>query len=148
MSTADSLSDETLWEQVEAFDAFAFSEVYRRHQPRVFRHACRLTSSTQEAEDVTAMVFLEAWRRRASVRFIDGSAAGWLLATSANVVRNQVRSRLRYGRLLQKLEPTDQRDATTADHADSAGDRVDMERAFRRLSLRDQEILSDRKSVV
>jgi RNA polymerase sigma factor (sigma-70 family) len=142
MSTDDSPTDETLWGRVLAFDASAFAEVYRRHYPRVYRHACRLTSSADEAEDVTAMVFHEAWRRRTSVRFVEGSAAGWLLATSANVVRNQVRSRLRHGKLLQKLTPAGVAEAVTADHAVAADDRMDMERAFRRLSLRDQEILS------
>jgi len=58
----------------------------------VFRHALRLTRSLHDAEDTAGIVFLEAWRRRESMREVDGSVIGWLLVTTNNVHRNSSRA--------------------------------------------------------
>lgn len=58
-----------------------------------------------DAEDLTATVLLELWRRRRSVRFVDGSLLPWLIVTATNVLRNSVRARRRYRAFLPALPP-------------------------------------------
>lgn len=49
------------------------------------------------------MVFLELWRKRSSVRFVDGSLLPWLIVTAQNVTRNAARGRRRYRDLIAKI---------------------------------------------
>lgn len=145
MDTFDGeVTDEDLWLQVLAGDGRAFGVLFDRHRDRVFGHGLRLVQSRSEAEDVTAVVFLEAWRCRARVRIIDGSILGWLLVTTGNVARNHLRSRLRYQRLVRKLPPSDDQ----PDHMDAVLDAHDtrtrqrsVRHALAGLSARDQQVL-------
>jgi DNA-directed RNA polymerase specialized sigma24 family protein len=73
-------------------DSDAFGAIFDLHRDRVFGYSLRLVRSVPDAEDVTALVFLEAWRRRTAVRVVDGSIIGWLLVTANNVVRNHTRT--------------------------------------------------------
>jgi RNA polymerase sigma-70 factor (ECF subfamily) len=91
------------WEASLANDANAFVSIFDRHRNRVYRHALRLTTNAQDAEDVTAAAFLELWRRRKTVRLVDGSVLPWLLVTTTNQARNVARSRRRYRALLASL---------------------------------------------
>ena len=59
--------------------------------------------SLQAKEDVTAAAFLELWRRRKSVRLVNGSVLPWLLVTTTNHARNVARSLRRYRALLASL---------------------------------------------
>jgi hypothetical protein len=63
-------------------DGAAFASLFSRHRDRVFMHSLRLVRTPFEAEDVTAMVFLEAWRCRSRVRLVNDSMLGWLLITA------------------------------------------------------------------
>ena len=116
--------DSDLWSQVLAGDGSAFAELFVLHRDRVFCHSLRLVRTSHEAEDITAMVFLEAWRCRSSVRLVNGSVIGWLLVTATNVARNRIRSNLRYERLIRRLP----RAETAPDHGDSVADAVDQDR--------------------
>ncbi|WP_246469065.1 RNA polymerase sigma factor [Arthrobacter ipis] len=84
-------------------DGSAFASLFKRYRDRVFVHSLRLVKTPFEAEDVTAMVFLEAWRCRSKIRLVNDSMLGWLLVTATNVARNKLRSTLRYERLLRKF---------------------------------------------
>lgn len=126
-------------------DPEAFGQLFDLHRDRVFRHALRTTASIHDAEDVTGMVFLEAWRRRESIRDVEGSVIGWLLVTANNVARNFSRSSRRYGHLLAGLPLP----GHTPDHSHAVDDRLDSDprRAALRTALlnlppRDQDILS------
>lgn len=81
----------------------AFGVLFDRHRDRVFRHAYHLVGQRHDAEDVTATAFLELWRKRATVRLVDGSVLPWLLVTTTNVSLNHRRSRTRYRVLLDTL---------------------------------------------
>lgn len=126
-------------------DPEAFGKLFDLHRERVFRQALRMTQSVHDAEDVTGMVFLEAWRRRESLRDVNGSAIGWLLVTANNVSRNFTRSSRRYRHVLAGLPlPED-----TPDHSDVVDDRLDFDPrrmalrgALARLSRRHQDVLS------
>ena len=62
-----------------------------------------MTANVHDAEDVTAAAFLELWRRRKSVRLVNGSVLPWLLVTTTNQARNVARSLRRYRALLASL---------------------------------------------
>jgi RNA polymerase sigma-70 factor (ECF subfamily) len=95
-------SDEAeLWERARSNDGRAFAELFDLHRDRVYRRALGLVEDSHDAEDVTAATFFELWRRRHSVRVVDGSVLAWLLVTAVNVSRNQRRSTARYQRFLR-----------------------------------------------
>lgn len=95
--------DAETWERGSSGEGSAFALIFDQHRARVFRHAYRLLADTDDAEDATAIAFLELWRRRASVRLVGGSVLPWLLVTTTNTARNLTRSRRRYRALLDTL---------------------------------------------
>lgn len=95
--------DAETWKRGSSGDGSAFGLIFDRHRARVFRHAYRLLVDTHDAEDATAVAFLELWRRRESVQLIGGSVLPWLLVTTTNSARNLARSRRRYHALLDTL---------------------------------------------
>jgi RNA polymerase sigma-70 factor (ECF subfamily) len=56
------------------------------------------------AEDVTSVVFLEAWRRRELVVLDQRSALPWLLGVANHTSRNATRSLRRYSQALRRLD--------------------------------------------
>jgi RNA polymerase sigma-70 factor (ECF subfamily) len=136
--------DGELWLGVMDGDGAAFASLFSRHRDRVFMHSLRLVRTPFEAEDVTAMVFLEAWRCRSRVRLVNDSMLGWLLITATNVARNKIRSTLRYERLLRRLPQSQD----VPDHSEAVAETVDQDRrsellrrAYRSLGRRDQEVI-------
>ena len=104
----DSESSEVrVWRRGLEGDAGAFGEIFDLHKDRVFRHAFRILLDRHDAEDVTGTVFLELWRRRKSVRIVDGSLLPWLLVTTAHAASNTRRSTSRYRRLLDRIPRTE-----------------------------------------
>lgn len=98
-------NDEVLWRAIMRGDARLFGVIWDRRHGRVFRHFLKLGFPATESEDLSATVFLELWRRRNSVRFVDGSMLPWLLATANNVGRNASRAKRRHQAFLAKLPP-------------------------------------------
>ena len=98
-------SDEVLWRRVVNGDGDAFGALYDRHRDRVLGHALKIVRSAHTAEDVTAIVFYEAWRRRADVRIVHESILAWLLVTANHTIRNHTRQQRRYQHLLSQLPP-------------------------------------------
>jgi len=138
-------SDAHLWSQVRAGNGQSFGLLFDRHRDRVFRYSLRLVRSHVEAEDVTAMVFLEAWRRQTRVRLVNDSVIPWLLVTAQNMARNRLRAALRYQRLINKVprpEPTPDHSDVVLERLAAASSHRTVTDAFRGLNSRDQEILS------
>lgn len=107
--------DEELWSRSIKGEGEAFRILYIRHRDRIFRHAYRLSSDRQDAEDIMATAFLELWRRRAKVRIVEGSVLPWLLVTTTNTARNSGRAALRYRRLLDSLPRNEETSDPTGD---------------------------------
>jgi RNA polymerase sigma-70 factor (ECF subfamily) len=99
------LPDDELWSAAVRGDPDAFGALFLRHRDRVFGHARRIVDIATDAEDVTALVFLEAWRKRSSVRVVDGSLLPWLLVTANYMSLNLVRTRNRRSNLMKQLRP-------------------------------------------
>jgi RNA polymerase sigma factor (sigma-70 family) len=129
--------DEADWRSALGGDGEAFGRVFDRHRERIYRRGYRLVPTPADADDVVAIAFLEAWRRRDSIRFVEGSMLPWLLMTATNASRNLSRSSRRYSALLWKLPPE-------TDHPDPADgiDDGETQVALRALSLDDQRIVT------
>jgi len=139
------LDEPAVLERVRDGDADAFGALFDLHHDRVFRQALRMTASLHDAEDVTAVVFLEAWRRRDAMREVNGSVIAWLLVMTNFVFRNYARASRRYREGLQQLPPPEH----APDHASAVDDRIDrdarraaLRAALAQLPKRDQDILT------
>jgi RNA polymerase sigma factor (sigma-70 family) len=113
----------------EAWSAAAFGALFDRHARAVYNHCFRLTANWAAAEDHTQTTFLLAWRKRARVTLVHGSALPWLLAVATNVVRSDRRTLARRLRLAARVPA----DRPAADHADDVAERVDDERRMARV---------------
>jgi RNA polymerase sigma factor (sigma-70 family) len=135
----------TLWGRAKAGDPAAFGEVFDEHRDRVFGQALRLMRSSHDAEDVTALVFLEAWRRRSSVRVVDGSIIAWLLVTTNYVAKNAARTAHRHRMAMATIPPPENSpDFSTEvdDRVDGEGRAAEARAAFARLSKNDQDVIT------
>ncbi|MCR2784007.1 MULTISPECIES: sigma-70 family RNA polymerase sigma factor [unclassified Microbacterium] len=115
-------SDEVVWRLVLSGDSRCYGMIWDRHRDRIFRHLVASGNSPSNAEDLTAAAFLELWRRRGSVRFVDGSLLPWLIVTAQNISRNAARAARRYQRFLTALPPP----PVMPDPADPIADRDDV----------------------
>jgi RNA polymerase sigma-70 factor (ECF subfamily) len=126
---SDLPADADLWRRAASHDPGAFGDLFERHARSVYNHCFRRTADWSLAEDLTSVVFLEAWRKRKHVRLHGDSILPWLLAVANNCLRNAHRSRRRYSRLLAKLpKPEDQESVDT-----QASERADDVETMRRL---------------
>lgn len=138
-------SDRDVWHAVLAGDSHAFGTLFDRHRDRVFGHALHLIAHRADAEDLTAIVFLELWRRRHHVRFVDDSLLPWLLVTARNVSRNASRARRRYARVLAKLPPSEIEpdfSTQTDTRLDAEGNRSAIAEAITALQPIDQDLIA------
>ena len=145
MSGGSEDTDEALWLLAVNGDGDAFGALFDRHRDRVLTHAVRVVGSADIAEDITAIVFYEAWRRREYVRIVNGSIVAWLLVTANNTIRNHNRQRRRYRSFLEQLPPP----ALAVDVADEVVDAAEREAeasalrgAFSRLKLQDRDVIT------
>jgi RNA polymerase sigma factor (sigma-70 family) len=105
-----------------------FEELYRSCAAEVYSYVASLLRDRSAAEDVTALAFERAYRRRALFDVHRGSARSWVFAIARNAALDELRRRRRVGALLH--DPADE----TAGVAD---DDADETLAERRLLVRD-----------
>ncbi len=131
--------DRADWALSLAGDGQAFGRVFDRHAARLRRHAVGLVpaAAPADADDVVAMTFLEAWRRRDHVRFVDDSLLPWLLVTATNTAHNVTRSAHRHRAFLGRFPAPE----PAPDPAEQFGDGGAVA-AMGRLSLDDQRVLT------
>ncbi|MEJ5946975.1 sigma-70 family RNA polymerase sigma factor [Pseudokineococcus basanitobsidens] len=134
-------SDEAWWSAGLRGDADAVGRLFDRHHARVHRHACRLLTSSADAEDVTAAAFFELWRRRRDVRLVNDSVLPWLLVTTTNLARNSARGTRRYRALLERL-PRQHHSADAADEVLAGVVDADVAAALRALRPVDAQLLA------
>jgi len=138
------LTDAALWQRAAAGDPAAFGTIFERHATTVYNYCFRRTGNWAQAEELTAIVFLEAWRRRTQVQLERDEAIPWLLGVATNVLRNLRRSQRRHRAALERL-PRER----VADFAADVDARLDDERQMRatlraldKLSRSDQDVLA------
>jgi RNA polymerase sigma factor (sigma-70 family) len=123
------VDDNRLWRLAQAGDRDAFAALFELHGNAVYRFCYRSTVDWSVAEDLTAAVFLEAWRKLREVELGPYGALPWLLGVATNVVRNQRRALRRYRAALKRIPPL-------RPEADFAGDldaRIDAAQQMLRL---------------
>ncbi len=140
-------SDRDLWERTRSGDAEAFGDLYERHARAVQSYCLWRTADLQAAEDATATVFLEAWRKRGRLTLSTDSAAPLLLGIANNVLRRQWRSQRRYRDALERVRsvgPTLPRDieAEAIARVDAIQQLRDGGEAIRQLPRREREVLA------
>jgi RNA polymerase sigma-70 factor (ECF subfamily) len=96
-------SDESLLRASASGDQRAFSELYERHAGTIYNYLFRRLGDWSEAEDLTAVVFLEAFRRRGEVVIVEGKLLPWLYGIATNVLRNRRRALWRHRHLVAQL---------------------------------------------
>jgi RNA polymerase sigma factor (sigma-70 family) len=131
-------TDAESWTAALAGDSAAFADIFDRHADRVLQHAVRLVPSAEDAKDVVGIAFLQAWRKRRQVRFVDGSLLPWLLVTATHTARNISRAQRRYQRVLERIPPSPDGD-DPADLVEGGGPAVE---ALRQLSGKHQEVIA------
>lgn len=138
------LSDQELWDAARQGDASRFGILFDRHARAIYNFCFRRCGNWVVAEDLTSVVFLEAWRRR-SIYLENQSALPWLYGIAVNVTRSQHRSLRRYQAALSRLPaPDDIPDQ--ADDVVGRGDDEDRIRevlvAIRQLPQREQDVIA------
>jgi RNA polymerase sigma factor (sigma-70 family) len=114
---APDASDEALWRASRDGDRRAFGALYERHAHTIYNYLFRRLADWSEAEDLTAVVFLEAFRRRTDAVVVEGKLLPWLFGIATNVLRNRRRAQWRHRRLLTQME----RDRRQESEPDVAG---------------------------
>lgn len=75
-------------------DREAFRRLYEEHRERIFRTACRYTTSRQDAEDILQETFIKAFARIRTFDFrISPSVSSWLAAICVNTALDELRRR-------------------------------------------------------
>jgi RNA polymerase sigma factor (sigma-70 family) len=119
-------TDAALWQRAAEGETAAFGILFERHARTVYNYCFRRTGNWSQAEELTAIVFLEAWRRRRQVQLEREEAIPWLLGVATNVIRNTRRSQRRHRAALERLP----RERST-DFAAEVDERLDDERQMR-----------------
>jgi RNA polymerase sigma factor (sigma-70 family) len=96
-------TDALLWDRIRSGDADAFGDLYARHVRAVQSYCLWRTADLQSAEDATATVFLEIWRKRERLALSTDSATPLLLGIATNVLRQHWRSRRRHRDALERV---------------------------------------------
>jgi RNA polymerase sigma factor (sigma-70 family) len=131
------------WQRALSGDGGAFAALFREHQARVYRRALSLVGDVHDADDVTAAAFFELWRKRRSVRLVEGGVLPWLLVTTINMARNHRRGALRYRRLISSLPHGETQNAETVAVANLEAEAlgVRLSKALSRVTKADAALL-------
>jgi len=136
------VTDRALWRRAAGGEAEAFGEIYERHANVIYNFCFRRTADWALAEDLTATVFLEAWRKRRRVVFDDEDAVRpWLFGVANNVIRNEARRHRRFARALAGLAAP----RPAPDSSERAADAAEMRQILagvRELPRREQDVLA------
>lgn len=121
------------------------ARLWDQYAQRIYRYCFRRTADHELAEDLTSMVFLEAWRTRAKSQLSRESDLPWLYGVASNLLRKQWRTQHRYRGALARLpKPRDEHDLAQ-DVVERLDDRELMARVLQSLHTLpqiEQEVLS------
>jgi RNA polymerase sigma-70 factor (ECF subfamily) len=136
-------SDESLWQASASGDQRAFSELYERHARTIYNYLFRRLADWSEAEDLTAVVFLEAFRRRSEVAVVEGKLS-WLYGIATNVLRNRRRALWRSRHLVAQLARQPGTDMTpdVAARSDAAEQMRSVLKRIAKLPRQQQDVIA------
>ena len=96
-------SDQGLWERAVQGEPSAFGELFQRHATPVYNYLFRRCGNWATAQDLTSIVFLELWRKRADIHLQRASALPLLLGVATNVLCNRARAERRHRAALERM---------------------------------------------
>jgi len=115
-----------------------FEELYRTSAGDVFAYVASLLRDRAAAEDVTALAFERAFRRRGLFEARRGSERAWLFAIARNAALDELRRRRRSARLIGDIP--DDAPAIEVDEG-LAERRLVVRRALAELDAHDREVV-------
>jgi RNA polymerase sigma-70 factor (ECF subfamily) len=116
-----------------------FEELYRSSRDDLYAYVRTLLRDEAAAEDVTALAFERAYRRRRTFDRRRGEERAWLFGIARNAALDELRRRRRLATLL--TEPTDETLAPD-DGAEVALRRTAVRTALAEMSARDRELIA------
>jgi RNA polymerase sigma factor (sigma-70 family) len=119
----------------ESFDA-----LYRQSARDLYAYVRTLLGDDASAEDVTALAFERAYRRRATFDARRGNERAWLFGIARNAALDELRRRKRSAPMLGDLP--DDRAVAPEEEADLAVRRTTVRVALAALSPRDRELVA------
>jgi RNA polymerase sigma-70 factor (ECF subfamily) len=134
MSATSPTAIDASWERFEA--------LYRASRDDVYAYVATLLRDTPAAEDVTALAFERAYRRRRSFDRARGDERAWLFGIARNAALDELRRRKRHATLA--VDPEDPRaaDAFADDTAEDAVRRTAVQTALDALTPRERELVA------
>ena len=78
--------EESLVTRAVGGDKTAFTRLYDLHYDRVYRHVLYRVPSSEDAEDLTQLVFLQAWRAIGRYKLTGAPFFAWLVTIAHNLV--------------------------------------------------------------
>lgn len=117
-----------------------FEALYRGARDDVYAYVATLLRDRAAAEDVTALAFERAYRRRGTYKPTRGSARAWLFGIARNAALDELRHRRRAAAL--SGDPADATAPSTEEAAEDALRRVAVRRALAELPPRDRELIA------
>jgi RNA polymerase sigma-70 factor, ECF subfamily len=120
------------WERFEA--------LYRSSRDDLYAYVITLLSDRAAAEDITALAFERAYRRRLTFDRRRGGERAWLFGIARNAALDELRRRRRQAALAG--EPEDTEAQSLEDHAEVALRRTTVKAALATLPAREREIVA------
>ena len=118
----------------------AFDELYRRDRDDVHAYVAGLLRDRSAAEDVTALAFERAYRRRRSFNPKRGTRRAWLFGIARNAALDELRRRRRHATLV--AEPVDEAAIPPEQGAEVAIRRAALRAALASLAPRERELVA------
>ena len=117
-----------------------FELLYRSSRDDIFAYVATLLNDRAAAEDVTALTFERAYRRRMTFDRRRGEERAWLFGIARNAALDELRRRKRVASLT--VDPEDVSEPKDDDEAEVALRRTAVRAALTELSARDREVIA------
>ncbi len=117
-----------------------FEELYRSSRNDVFAYVAGLLRDRSAAEDVTALAFERAYRKRKSFNAKRGTRRAWLFGIARNAALDELRRRKRRATLV--TEPADDAAIPADDAAEVSLRRAALRQAMGELTARERELVA------
>ena len=105
-----------------AGDSYAWEEIVRANNRRVYNICYRFTNSTDDAEDLTQEVFIKVYRTLASYDLEKGAFTTWLTTVTRNLLVDHFR-RSKQDRMTDSIDTNPQNDDDSPTLGDTIQDR-------------------------
>lgn len=117
-----------------------FEELYRETRDDLYAYVAGLLRDRTAAEDVTALAFERAYRKRSRFDSKRGTHRAWIFGIARNAALDEIRRRGRHAEL--GFEPADESAPDPDEHVESAMRRATVREAMAKLTARERELVA------